>query len=203
MFFTDACPLCHTQPLFLFFLNSLCSKHILLLSYTLTPTRLPYCSHLLSHGVSGHVIHFETVTQQSEHYFHLIKLWHQRLVFVAKHKLAGIFFLEGGSLGVGGAGRCVGGAKLNLWCPLGLRLRIPGLFLCLTTAVFPVRQEVSSVSCHSPLSCGHFLVFCQCCCCVLLTQRMEVVLLVVGSDRTEKTFYYLWRHDPAFRDNVS
>lgn len=34
------------------------------------------------------------------------------------------------------------------------------LLLCLTTAVLPVGQEVSSASCHSPLSCGHFLVFC-------------------------------------------
>lgn len=34
------------------------------------------------------------------------------------------------------------------------------LLLCLTTAVLPVGQEVSSASCYSPLSCGHFLVFC-------------------------------------------
>lgn len=33
--------------------------------------------------------------------------------------------------------------------------------------MFPVRQEVSSASCHSPLSCGHFLVFCQYGCAVL------------------------------------
>lgn len=84
-----------------------------------------------------------------------------------------------------------------------LRLRIPCLFLCLTTAVFPVRQEVSSVSCHCPLSCGHFLVFCQCH-SVLLTQRTEVVLLVVGPGRIERSlfFYYLWLHELHRNSNV-
>lgn len=51
------------------------------------------------------------------------------------------------------------------------------------SAMFPVRQEVSSASCHSPLSCGHFLMFCQCL-CVLLTQSMEVVL----GQRPENSF---------------
>lgn len=62
--------------------------------------------------------------------------------------------------------------------------------LCLTTAAFPVRQEVSSVSCHSPLSCGHFLMFCQRR-SVLLTQNTELLLLVVGSGRTEQTFFFM------------
>lgn len=108
------------------------------------------------------------------------------------------------SLAVGGGGLRRGAkAKfaVSTWLT-ALRLHIPCLFLCLTTAVFPVRQEVSSVSCHSPLSCGHFLVFCQRR-SVLLTQRTEVVLLAVGSVRTEKkSFYYLWLHGLAFRDTV-
>lgn len=49
--------------------------------------------------------------------------------------------------------------------------------------MLPERQEVSSASCHSPLSCGHFLLFCQNR-SVLLTQRTEVVLLAVGPGRT-------------------
>ncbi len=78
---------------------------------------------------------------------------------------------------------------VSTWLTL-LWLRIPCLLLCLTTAALPVRQEVSSVSCHSPLSCGHFLVFCQCR-SVLLTQKTEVVLLTVGSGRTERSLFII------------
>lgn len=49
---------------------------------------------------------------------------------------------------------------MSTWLTV-LRLCIPCLFLHLPTAMFPLRQEVNSVSCHSPLSCGHFLLFCQ------------------------------------------
>lgn len=80
---------------------------------------------------------------------------------------------------------------VSTW-PEALRLHIPCLFLCLTTAVFPVRQEVSSVSCHSPLSCGHFLVFCQRR-SVLLTQRTEVVLLAARlRQNREKAFFFIF-----------
>lgn len=62
------------------------------------------------------------------------------------------------------------------------QLRIPRLLfflllLCLTTAVLPVGQEVSSASCHSPLSCGHFLVFCP------STQRAAVMFSPRGELR--------------------
>lgn len=79
-----------------------------------------------------------------------------------------------------------------------LQLRIPCLFLCLTTVVFPASQEVSSVSCHSPLSCGHFLVFCLRR-SVLLTQRTEVVLLAAGSGRTERRLFIIsgWTDEPS------
>lgn len=76
---------------------------------------------------------------------------------------------------------------------------IPCLFLCLMTAMFPVRQEVDSASCHSPLSCGHFLMFCQCL-SLLLTQRTEVVLLAVGSGRTESSL--LMVSDLQWHNNV-
>lgn len=51
------------------------------------------------------------------------------------------------------------------------------LLLCLTTAALPVGQEVSGASCHSPLSCGHFLVFCP------STQRAAVALSPRGELR--------------------
>lgn len=72
-------------------------------------------------------------------------------------------------------------------------LAFHAFFLCLTTAMFPVGQEVSSASCYSPLSCGHFLMFCQCR-SILLTQRMEVVLLVVGLAEERQVFSYLCPH---------
>lgn len=70
--------------------------------------------------------------------------------------------------------------------PLG-SWRCSFAFHAFFSAMFPVRQEVSSASCHRPLSCGHFPMFCQCL-RVLLTQRMEVVL----RQRPENSFDDLW-----------
>lgn len=61
------------------------------------------------------------------------------------------------------------------------------------SAMFPVRQEVSPASCHSPLSCGHFLMFCQCL-SVLLTQSIEVAL----RQKPEKSFDDLWLRELTF-----
>lgn len=64
--------------------------------------------------------------------------------------------------------------------------------------MFPVRQEVSPASCHSPLSCGHFLMFCQCL-SVLLTQRMEAAL----RPKPEKPFDDLWLGELTFAGTTS
>lgn len=168
--------LSHTTPLSLFLELPTLKTHYPALSLPFSHTLTTHAPILQPLVESWHIQSCNSVlavTRQSEHYFHLINVvWHRGLVPVAQHSRVEL------------EERVKAKFAVSTW--LGtLRLCIPCLFLCLATAMFPVRQEVSSVSCHRPLSCGHFLVLCQHH-CVLLTQRTEVVLLAANWGRTEK-----------------